>query len=112
MTGARPVDPIEAKEKRASNRPAPLLIETVPLEGREPRALFGRLLAQTGWKGSAALLEGMPGGWFDGRFSLLAGYPFAIFESKGNVARFTPLEEEGVAVVYRSGEVLAHLQGW
>jgi len=84
-----------------------LLIEALPLQG-EPAALFER----TGWKEQSILLEGMRGGWFDGRFSLLAGTPFAVFQSKEGTSRFDLLGEGEKSGRQQKGNPLAHLQQW
>ncbi len=56
------------------------------------------------------LLEGSPGGWFDGRFSLLAGAPFAIFQSKNGSNRFDHLSQN--RTFFHVGDPLANLEKW
>lgn len=93
----------------SSNRPGgTLLIETLPIQGASATDLFERL----GWKGQAILFEGMRGGWFDGRFSLLAGTPFAVFQGKKQASRFDSLGEEAGYALVQEGNPLAHLQQW
>lgn len=98
-----------AEMKRgAGEAPVPPLIETVDLNEEEPQLLFKR----AGWRGAAALLEGMRGGWFDGRFSLLAGDPFGVFQSKGARSRFIARPGAGEEIWEQTGDVLADLQAW
>ena len=82
-----------------------LIIETLPANGKSAMALFERCR----WTGQAVLLEGMQGGWFDGHFSLLAGTPFAQFESKGQTSRF---DCSGEAFIMKKEDPLVHLQQW
>lgn len=93
----------------SSSRPnGARLIETLPLRRESATDLFERF----GWKEQAVLIEGMRGGWFDGRFSLLAGTPFAKFESKEETSRFDALGDgEGYSLIQK-GNPLAHLQQW
>ncbi len=56
------------------------------------------------------LLEGSPGGWFDGRFSLLAGSPFAIFQSKKGLSRFDDLSQNRTFL--HVGDPMANLETW
>jgi anthranilate/para-aminobenzoate synthase component I len=83
-----------------------LLIETLPLRGKSAIDLFERF----GWKEETVLFEGMRGGWFDGRFSLLAGMPFAKFQSKEETSRFESLGDGEGSFFVRKGNPLAHLQ--
>lgn len=104
---------ISMRESRSdalsSGRPGKrLLIETLPAKGEGAMALFERCR----WKGPAILFEGMPGGWFDGRFTLLAGDPFAQFQSKGQTSRFDDFGEGERASLLRPGNPLTHLQEW
>ncbi len=93
----------------SSDRPGgSLLIETLPLRGESAPALLDRL----GWKEQAVLFEGMPGGWFNGRFSLLAGAPFGRFESKGENSRFESFGDGEGDSHTRKGNPLPHLQQW
>lgn len=85
-----------------------LLIETLPAPGKDAMALFERCR----WNTPAVLFEGMRGGWFDGRFSLLAGIPFAQFQSKEQTSRFDYLSQGGIAPFFEKGNPLGHLQRW
>lgn len=91
------------------NRPSgTLLIETLPIEGESATTLFERFE----WKEQSILFEGMRGGWFDGRFSLLAGTPFAKFQSKGKTSRFEVFGDGGRYCQSQKGNPLVHLQQW
>ncbi|WP_168060154.1 anthranilate synthase component I family protein [Candidatus Manganitrophus noduliformans] len=85
-----------------------LIVETLPTQGKSATALFERL----GWKEQSVLFEGMRGGWFDGRFSLMAGTPFAKFESKEETSRFELLGDGKGYAHHQKGNPLAHLQRW
>lgn len=89
-----------------SDRRGTLFIETLPTQGESATVLFERL----GWKDQAVLFEGMRGGWFDGRFSLLAGTPFAKFQSKEETSRFELLGAGEKYASSQKGNPLRHLQ--
>lgn len=84
------------------------LVKTLCAKEGSPIQFFRK----AGWKHQTVLLEGSPGGWFEGRFSLLGGDPFAVFQSKGEMSRFDYLGE-GRERSFRSiGNPLANLQTW
>ena len=83
-----------------------LLIKTVDAGDRPPVEFFKK----TGWAAPAFLLEGGAGGWFDGRFSLMGGAPFAVFQSKGASMRFEALFDRGRSSFFRKGDPLAVLR--
>lgn len=85
-----------------------LILETLPIQGKSATALFERL----GWKEHAVLFEGMRGGWFNGRFSLLAGNPFAEFRSKEETSRFKTLGEGEGNTYFQKENPISHLQQW
>jgi len=98
----------ESRTKPLDHTRKNLLMEMLPVKEEGAITLFERL----GWKGHAVLFEGMAGGWFDGRFSLLAGMPFGQFQSKGQESRFDFFSKgEGSTLVQR-GNPLIHLQQW
>ncbi len=84
------------------------IIEVLPTKGEGAMGLFERCQ----WKGPAVLFEGARGGWFDGHFSLLAGTPFAQFQSKAETSRFDYLGEGERYSLFQKGNPLAHLQQW
>ncbi|HZR46873.1 MAG TPA: aminodeoxychorismate synthase component I, partial [Candidatus Manganitrophaceae bacterium] len=57
-------------------------------------------------------LEGTPEGWFEGRFSLFGGDPFAVFQSKGKTSRFDYLRQGRERSFSSVGDPLALLQTW
>lgn len=58
------------------------------------------------------LLDGTLGGWFEGRYSLLAGSPFGIFRSKGSQSRFDYFSAKGAQCFKSDSSPVATLQGW
>ncbi len=84
------------------------LVNAFSLKGGSAIELFrkGR------WRERAFLLEGSPGGWFDGRFSLIGGDPFAVFRSKGKTSRFDYLEQGRERSFSSVGDPVAHLESW
>ncbi len=57
------------------------IVRSVPTGSLSATALFSALKAPF-------LFEGMPGGWFDGRYSVIGLSPFAVFKSEDKVASF------------------------
>lgn len=84
------------------------IVRTVQAGGLHPVDLF-----QKGkWKDSLFLLDGSAGGWFDGRYSLFGGSPFALFQSKGDSSRFDRLNSGKKQSSSSTGDPLVHLQHW
>lgn len=100
--------PSSATDLSSPNRPSQILIKTIPMKEASPIELFrkGR------WENGAFLLEGSPEGWFEGRFSLFGGDPFAIFQSKGNTSRLDYLRKGKERSFPSIGDPLVHLQAW
>ncbi len=88
------------------------MVEPVPIHAEDPLSLFESLSERLGWKDHAVLLEGREGGWFDGRFSLLAGDPFGLFQSKGKESRFDYFGGGKRETFSQNGDPLKHLQEW
>ena len=84
------------------------LIKSICVKDNSPIQLFKK----GNWKNHAFLLEGSPGGWFAGRFSLWGGEPFAVFRSKGDCSRFDYFEEGRELSFISSGDPLSNLQTW
>lgn len=84
------------------------IVKTLQKKEGSPIDLFRK----GGWKNQAILLEGSPGGWFEGRFSLFGGDPFAVFQSKGETSRFDYLKRGRERSFSSVGDPLAHLQAW
>jgi len=95
------------KSKTAENWPRPL-VKTLKAGGLHPVDT----LKKVKWEEAFFLLDGSAGGWFDGRYSLLGGSPFARFRSKGNTSRFTTLHPEKKQSTSSNENPLLHLQDW
>lgn len=85
---------------------SPPIVTTLPGITASPFEIFRKL----SWKTPSVLLEGQPGGWFDGRFSVIGADPFAIFQSKGAVTRFEPILPGSKPSLSADGDPLQHLQ--
>src|SRR3569832_2115941 len=84
------------------------IVKTFPIKEGSPIGFFRK----GGWKNRAFLLEGSPGGWFEGRFSLFGGDSFAVFQSKGETSRFDYLKRGRERSFSSVGDPLLHLQAW
>ncbi|MEO2054159.1 MAG: anthranilate synthase component I family protein [Nitrospira sp.] len=84
------------------------LVRTVQAQGLHPVDT----LQKGRWEEAFFLLDGSAGGWFDGRYSLLGGSPFARFQSKGDSSRFTTLHPEKKESTSSNENPLLHLQHW
>lgn len=80
------------------------LLHTISVKGKTADALF----QGSGWAELGFILEGGRGGWFDGRFSLFGGSPFAIFQSKGDRVEV----HHGGRSFSTTGNALEILQEW
>ncbi len=84
------------------------LITTLPLPDVSVRKTFQR----AAFSKFSFLLEGSGGGWFDGRFSLFGGCPFALFKSCGKFSEFHYLDGPRSAIWCDERDPMAALQGW
>ncbi len=83
-----------------------LRIKTLAAAGISPITLSEKI----DWNGPSFLLHGSEGGWFDGRFSLLGGAPFGIFQSKGTHSRFENFTSQTAPETHYAGDPLVTLQ--
>ncbi len=84
------------------------LIKTLPASQISALQLFQKMNLGE----NAILLNGAMGGWFDGRFSLLAGAPFGIFSSQGAESRFDYFTENNTQCFPSRLDPPAALQEW
>ena len=84
------------------------LLKTLCANGLSPLDLYQKMNCSV----STFLLDGSKGGWFNGKFSLLGGTPFGIFQSKGQTSRLDlriPGKEMCMSI---AGDPLLALQHW
>jgi anthranilate/para-aminobenzoate synthase component I len=92
-------------------RPSPLptvppIIRTLPLQ--DLHAAFQK----AAFSPFSFLLEGSSHGWFDGRFSLFGGCPFALFKSRGAYSEFHYLDGPRSAIWCDEKDPMEALQHW
>ncbi len=85
-----------------------LLVTTLPL----PNISLHEAFQRAAFSPLSCLLEGSRGGWFDGRFSLLGGCPFALFKSNGSTSTFHYLDGEDTRIWHDTGDPTVALQRW
>ncbi len=99
----------ESKGRVASAKDSPLpFVKTVKANGLHPVDT----LQKGRWEEALFLLDGSAGGWFDGRYSLFGGSPFARFQSKGKSSRFDTLHSGKKQSTSSASNPLLHLQRW
>lgn len=84
----------------------PPIVTTLPIQ--DLRAAFQK----AAFSPFSFLLEGASHGWFDGRFSLFGGCPFALFKSRGAHSEFRYLDGARPAIWCDKRDPMAALQHW